>query len=188
MAPGPTAEVWYGLFTLYTSAAIIINAVIMSIFVILLLKYRASKAAEEGGQIDAKKLALVFVVLSAVIFYSLEFYTLSAMDFIETPPEDIDMVIEVQGLQWTWKFIYPNGTESIGTLRIPRGTTVLFKVVSLDVHHKFGIPDLKASIDAVPGQTNYLWVRFDQPGEYVVRCYELCGVGHANMVATIIVE
>ncbi len=187
MAPGPTADVWYSLFNLYTTAAVAINILIIIIFIYFLYKYRGYRADSSAGGIDAKKLAIVFVIVSAIIFYSLEFYTLNAMRFVEEVPENPDMVIEVDAFQWAWKFIYPNGTESLGTLKVPRGTLVLFKVTSLDVHHKFGIPALKASIDAVPGRINYLWVRFDEPGTYTVRCYELCGLGHANMMAQIIV-
>ncbi len=188
MATGPTANIWYSLFNLYTAAALVINAIVIAFMVYFIIRYRerpGRKAGKEG--IDPKKLTLVFMALSAIIFYSLEFYTLDAMRFVEEEPDQIDMIIKVVGFQWGWRFIYPNGTSSVGLLKVPMGATVLFEVTSNDVHHKFGIPAYKASIDAVPGRVNKIWVKFDTPGVFTVRCYELCGLGHARMLAKIVV-
>lgn len=188
MATGPTAEIWYSLFNLYSIAAVAINIVIIAIMLYFIVRYREGRRVDkEERSIDVKKLTLTFIAISAVIFYSLEFYTLGAMRVVEEEPDQIDIIIRVVAFQWGWRFIYPNGTSSVGVLKVPKGATVLFVVTSNDVHHKFGIPDYKASIDAVPGRVNKLWVRFDTPGVFTVRCYELCGLGHARMLGKIVV-
>jgi cytochrome c oxidase subunit 2 len=65
---------------------------------------------------------------------------------------------------------------------------VEFQVTSADVNHGLGIygPDggLVGSVQAMPGYTNRLVVRFDEPGEYQFLCLELCGIAHHNMHAT----
>jgi cytochrome c oxidase subunit 2 len=40
----------------------------------------------------------------------------------------------------------------------------------------------------MPGYTNRLQVRFDQPGKYEILCLEYCGVAHHVMAATITVQ
>src|SRR5207244_6068240 len=69
--------------------------------------------------------------------------------------------------------------------------TVILNSTSADVFHSFGIPLFKVKRDAIPGRVNQAWFIADTIGipvtepEYfqAVRCYELCGTGHALMFA-----
>ena len=71
---------------------------------------------------------------------------------------------------------------------IPLNTDVMFDVTSADVNHGFGIYDpneqLIAQVQAMPGYTNHLPVRFSVPGTYTVRCLEYCGIAHHVMQAS----
>jgi cytochrome c oxidase subunit 2 len=40
----------------------------------------------------------------------------------------------------------------------------------------------------VPGHRNLLRIQADQPGEYAGQCNEFCGIGHAQMHFTVIVD
>lgn len=73
----------------------------------------------------------------------------------------------------------------------PLNRRILFEVSSSDVTHGFGIYDpqgqLIAQTQAMPDYVNHLAVTFTQPGQYIVRCLEYCGVAHALMEKTLTV-
>jgi cytochrome c oxidase subunit 2 len=94
--------------------------------------------------------------------------------------------IEVTAQQWRWQFRYPDdGVDSSDRLVIPAGRAVDFHVATADVIHSFWIPRLGGKIDAIPGRTNVLRLRADQPGQYRGQCAEFCGAGHAHMLFTV---
>jgi cytochrome c oxidase subunit 2 len=89
------------------------------------------------------------------------------------PPQ---MTIDVSALQWAWV---------VSHARIPVHVPVEFALSSRDVNHDFAIYSpqgkLVAQAQVMPGYTNRLIYAFDQPGVYVVRCLEYCGLGHTIM-------
>jgi cytochrome c oxidase subunit 2 len=119
--------------------------------------------------------------------------------------------IGVLGFQWGWNFTYPNGKFSLTTLGqpllVPAGRMIVLNLTSKDVFHSFGIVMLAEKEDAIPGKTNQMWfevptVQVSTPSDvrascnnggtsctyvYAIRCYELCGVGHATMVGNLTV-
>lgn len=64
---------------------------------------------------------------------------------------------------------------------LPAGHKVTVRLRSKDVIHSFFVPQLRAKLDAVPGQVNELFVEPTEPGRYEIACAELCGVGHFQM-------
>ncbi len=92
--------------------------------------------------------------------------------------------IEVIGRQFYWTFVYANRHESLRTLYVPAGRPVYLVTESLDVIHGFWVPQAGAKIDALPGIVNHAFVEVSRPGTYNGQCYELCGVGHAQMLIT----
>jgi hypothetical protein len=53
------------------------------------------------------------------------------------------------------------------------------------VNHSFFVPSLAGQINAIPGQTNHLWLEARQ-GHYYGQCTELCGSGHASMLLEVV--
>src|SRR5436305_567771 len=53
-----------------------------------------------------------------------------------------------------------------------------------DVIHSWWVPDFGGKYDAIPGRVNKTWFRAPV-GTYTARCYELCGIQHASMTATV---
>lgn len=88
--------------------------------------------------------------------------------------------IDVTALQWAWIF---------SQHEVPAGIPVEFAVTSQDVNHSFALYStdgrLLTQVQAMPGYTNRLIYVFDQPGIYIVRCLEYCGLPHHAMVATV---
>jgi cytochrome c oxidase subunit 2 len=86
--------------------------------------------------------------------------------------------VVVTGKEWQW---------TLSRTRVPASVPVEFDVTALDVNHGFGIygPSgrLVAQVQAMPGYTNHLIVRFSELGQYTVRCLEYCGIPHIGMVA-----
>lgn len=140
----------------------------------------------EGGG-GGRKLALS-LLLSAAIVISLITWTYFALVDVETRATETDdsLNVQVEGYQFGWEFIYPNGNSS-ETLRVPANTTVQLTVTSRDVFHNFGIPAFKMKTDAIPGQTTDTWFQPNETGTYQAQCFELCGAGHSAMNANVTV-
>ena len=91
-----------------------------------------------------------------------------------------------------------------GNLTVPMGQDVVLNLTSKDVFHSMGLTMLSEKEDAIPGRVTQMW--FEVPSLRVsttpdvagvscnpagtactyidaVRCFELCGVGHATMWA-----
>ena len=73
-------------------------------------------------------------------------------------------------------------------IRVPRGSTVRFRVASADVIHGFLVENTNINVMVIPGQVAEVAARFDRPGEYVFLCHEYCGFGHHQMFGKVIVE
>ena len=86
----------------------------------------------------------------------------------------------------------PNGNDDVviegADLHLPLGKPVKLLLRSNDVLHDFYVPQFRAKMDMVPGLVTYFWFTPTQPGKFGVFCAELCGVGHANMRGTVVVD
>ncbi|TAK56630.1 MAG: hypothetical protein EPO22_13400 [Dehalococcoidia bacterium] len=100
-----------------------------------------------------------------------------------------DVLVKVDGIQWTWLVSYPN--ESIDGARevvLPVDSTVKFEITSRDVLHGFWIPSFLLKVDAVPGITTKLTLKPTEIGSYDtdpnlrVQCSQLCGLSHSRMM------
>ncbi len=197
-APAPSADIWHSLFNFYLTSAITISAVVFAIMIYVLIRYR-SRGEENPGdpeyrigdlsQRGSVKVAIALTIILGVLFLGLTTSTFSAMEFMEEIPEDNPdaLHIKVLAFQWGWRFTYPNGKTLTGELRVPAGVPVILEITSQDVFHTFSIPAFKVKKDAIPGRINYAWFEGKYAGEYTIRCYELCGVGHAEMLARLLV-
>lgn len=73
-------------------------------------------------------------------------------------------------------------------IRVPVGATVTFYVTSVDVQHGFKLQDTNINMQIVPGQVSKLTRTFEKVGEFPYICHEYCGIGHASMAGSLIVE
>ena len=109
------------------------------------------------------------------------------------PPNGKSLNIDVIGRQFIWQFVYPGANEPDGLgapysyeeMVVPTETTVTLDIVSSDVVHSWWIPALGGKFQAVPGYHNYGWFKISKPGIYRGQCANLCGRGHARMIATV---
>jgi cytochrome c oxidase subunit 2 len=109
------------------------------------------------------------------------------------PPNGKALEINVVGRQYLWQYVYPGGVGreqfaapySYEKMVVPTQTTVVLNVVSADVVHSWWIPKLGGKVQAVPGYHNYTWFKISRPGVFHGQCANLCGRGHARMIATV---
>ena len=172
---------------------------------------RGNTRLEIGWTVGA---ALILVVLSVLTFAKLGAIrtppnsgpnglqqvangTLVASGPIERlPPNGKSLSICVNGQQYIWRYTYAQNCRnapldapfSYETMWVPTDTTVTLSINAQDVAHSWWIPKLGGKFDGVPGYTNYTW--FKIPGKlagatFTGQCAELCGRGHANMVARV---
>jgi cytochrome c oxidase subunit 2 len=125
------------------------------------------------------------IIVLAIVAYS--FYMLQK-DF--QPITNQDMTIVVSGHQFGWDYAYPDGftIHQQGTLAgdvtpfvVPTHTLVRLEFEGTDVIHSWWVPAISGKTDAVPGYTNYAWLKIDQVGSWRGECAELCGAGHSTM-------
>jgi cytochrome c oxidase subunit 2 len=92
-----------------------------------------------------------------------------------------EMPVTVVGFQWDWRFEYPDYGISSTELNMPLDRQVRFEMTAEDVIHSFWVPEFRIKQDLVPGITTTLRIRPTEPGQYMVRCAELCGTRHSYM-------
>jgi cytochrome c oxidase subunit 2 len=201
------AEVFNELFYVFLTIGTLVGVVVVGYTLYHAYRARGGAAPDEesfqtpvvgelpSGQTGPKsKKLFVSFGISAVIVISLVSYSYFLLLEVEQgPTEDVDaetaeqMQVEVVGIQFGWRFHYPNGLETFNELRVPQGEVIRLTVTSADVWHNFGIPELRVKADAIPGQEAKTWFIASEPGTYTAKCYELCGRGHSDMTAEIIV-
>jgi cytochrome c oxidase subunit II len=93
--------------------------------------------------------------------------------------------IRVEGVQYYWEYVYPNGAISVGRLRLPYQRAVRLKIEGDDVAHSWWVPALAGKLDAIPGKTNYLSFRPTKLGTFRGQCAEFCGLLHAEMATRV---
>ncbi len=95
--------------------------------------------------------------------------------------------IAVEGRQFYWRYVYPNGVVAINTLRVPvdRVTDLAITAPKDDVIHSFWAPEIMGKMDAIPGVVNHLKFRPLKTGVYDGKCAELCGIQHTAMLFTV---
>jgi len=112
----------------------------------------------------------------------------AALNQSEPPgPADEHVNIDVNGQQFLWRYDYPGDQQvfSYVDMWVPTNTTVTLDITASDVDHSWWIPKLGGKADAIPGYTNHTWFRISDPGVYEGNCAELCGEGHADMIARV---
>jgi cytochrome c oxidase subunit II len=179
------ADLWWILFGI--AAAIFF-------FVVFVLLYAAIRKPGIGEREDrygfGTPLLWIGGIFIPLVALSVSYFlSISGMVAFGDQPPPSSLTIEVIGHQWWWEVRYP--AEHIVTaneIHIPVEQRVEVKVTSADVIHDFWVPELQGKIDAIPGQTNSIWIEASRPGTYIGRCLVYCGLQHANMNFLVIAD
>lgn len=186
LAPsGPSAASIAGLWWVMLAGSAVLFALVLVLFLLVI------RRPGWGSHVSpARWIVLGGLVLPAIILIPLVCYTLYAGERLLPLPGHAPQRIEAVAKQWDWTFRYPDqgGAETHGVLHVPAGTPVDIVLTSKDVVHAFWIPRFAGKIDAIPGHATHLRIEADQPGEYEGLCNQFCGLGHAGMHFTVIVD
>ena len=194
----PSTQDWNNLFNLAAYIAVIAVAIVMTAMVYFVLKYRQRKGQQKfirqiGLSRSRARDALIFASISIILLLSLTIASYRLTPNARFPPPVSEsLVIKVTAHQWDFTFTYPNGANITGTCYVPASKSIIFNVTSSDVMHGFGLMDFRVKIEAIPGRYNVIGITTpalegNNELNYTIRCYEYCGVGHADMSAALIV-
>jgi cytochrome c oxidase subunit 2 len=190
----PNAE---GIRDSYLFVSIFVAAIFLlveGLLIAFIWKYRRQKRPrfEDGAQIHgASRLELAWTLGPVVVLFLIAVFVFVELPGIKDVPEatagEQQLEIKVTGRQFYWQYEYPNGVIAVDQLRAPVGVPVTLEVTApeTDVIHSWWIPSLGGKIDAIPGITNETWFQAESEGVYTGQCAELCGLEHAQMLATV---
>ncbi|RJP81914.1 MAG: cytochrome c oxidase subunit II [Desulfobacteraceae bacterium] len=154
------------------------------VMIVFVFKYSRSRNPLPSDIRDNWKLEVLWTVIPSIIALSMFYYGWSSYTGLRNVPAGA-LEIEVTGQMYSWIFLYPNDKETENELVVPLGKPVKLNITSSDVLHSLFIPAYRIKVDAVPGMKTYAWFLPDKPGSYYMQCAEFCGVGHADMTATL---
>ena len=170
------------LWDLVFAIAVVIFVIVEGVLVYAVLKFR-HKPERHAAQFHGNtKLEVVLVAIPAVILAGISIPTVSQIfSLAEEPPGDY-LEVTVQGRQFWWRYDYPGlGVVTANELHIPVGEDVRVRLDGYDVNHSFWVPRLAGAEDIVPGRTNFIRMKADEPGVYYGQCKEFCGLSHSRM-------
>ncbi len=163
-----------------------------------LVRYRAKPGSERRASqfqyhIPIEAAYTIIPLIIVAVIFGFMFNAENHVDRVSRAPA---VKITVEGFQWGWRFVYPNGHQEIGTvanalninsmknlpvLYMPAGETVQFTLKSDDVVHTFYVRDWLWQRDLIPGVHNVADIDVKNPGIYDGQCNNICGQYHAYM-------
>ncbi len=164
------------------------------LLIAFIYRYRRQKRPrfEDGAQVHgATRLELAWTAFPVIVLFLIGAFVFIELPGIKDVPEatagEEQLEIEVTGRQFYWQYEYTNGVVAIDHMRAPAGVPVNLEVTApdSDVVHSWWIPSLGGKIDAIPGVTTHTWFETENEGVYTGQCAELCGLEHANMLASV---
>ncbi|WP_067725534.1 cupredoxin domain-containing protein [Oceanobacillus damuensis] len=102
-----------------------------------------------------------------------------------TKVDDDKYIVNVVATAFNYDLGVDEDGNAVKNIKIPKGSTVLFQVVTPDVVHGFNIAGTNVNMMVEPGFISSMEVEMKQSGEFTLLCNEYCGVGHHMMFATV---
>lgn len=194
------------VFWFITAICIAIFAVVASLSVYSLVKFRAKPDDDsDGPPIHGHTgIEIVWTVIPLVLVLAMIVVSSVALAKNDRDPSDA-MRVEILGQQFAWTVAYPppgaaegmNGfvcfqgvRESLRieqrcktspNLVLPLDRPARLHLTAREVIHSFFVPEFRQKQDAVPGLETEITVTPTKLGNYPFICAELCGLGHALM-------
>jgi cytochrome c oxidase subunit II len=179
------------LLVLGVTAVIFVLVEAALIFFVVRFRGGGRPREVEGPQIIGhRNLELIWTVIPVLILVVIAGFVFYKLPGIQDAPEAeaaAGLTVKVEGRQFYWRFVYPNGAVTVNELQVPVGRVVELDVTAPehDVIHSWWIPKLGGKIDAIPGKTNHTWFKAEAAEVYKGQCAEYCGAQHALMLASV---
>ena len=157
------------------------------------IRFRARAGDESDGAAMHGNATLEFVwtAIPAVIVLILSILSFQVWVSI-TGAKDVEQEVHATGARFTWSFAYDvpehDLTVNSNVLHTYVGQTVRMEMNTPDVLHSFYIPAMRIKQDLLPGLTTQIRFTPTQAGDFPIFCAELCGSGHGDMRARVVVH
>lgn len=177
--------------------AAVVGLIVYGLIIFAALRFRRRKGDDPDGIPSQRQyqvpLEIAYTVIPILIVAVLFGFTVVGQNRITRNDPNPDLTVEVIGFQWQWQFNYldpdtgetlvsvSGSAETTPELVLPVGRNVRFNLVANDVNHSFWVPEFLEKRDLIPGVENQIDVDITEPGEWVGRCAEFCGLDHWKM-------
>jgi cytochrome c oxidase subunit 2 len=196
-ASTPADSIYHlSLFVMAVCAAIFLTVFSLLIYSAVKFRRRADDDGREPAQIyGSNQVELAWTVIPILIIVVLFLATARVIHAVEDArfPTGTTEVTAV-GHQFWWEFQYPGyGFITANELHVPVSdpkspSPTHIKLLSADTDHSFWVPALAGKTDLIPNHQNEMWVDPHETGTYVGQCAQYCGVEHAKMLLTVVVQ
>jgi cytochrome c oxidase subunit 2 len=158
-------------------------------FAIVFRKPKDAPANSIGVQIhDAPVLEFWWTVIPTILVVILAIFSVRIWADLQNQPGDA-LTVEAIGYQFGFQYRYPKLSQPVsGEMHLPVNVPTTIHVTSRDVIHGFWIPEMRMKADMVPGLINTIRITPQIPGTYHIICTEFCGLAHAAMHSTLVVQ
>jgi cytochrome c oxidase subunit II len=183
-------------FWLATGICIFIFAVVVSVILFSLVKFRARADDDtDGPPIHGHTgLEIAWTAVPALLVTTIAI----AASIVLTQNSNAGsnpLRVNVTAQQFAWQFEYANGPAegtTVTTLRLPLDRTVELSMRSKDVIHSFWVPEFGQKMDVLPWVDEFphpttLPITPTKVGTFPIICTELCGLGHSLMRSRVVV-
>jgi cytochrome c oxidase subunit 2 len=189
------AAAMHATWTVFLRIGIGVAVIVYGLIAWCLVRYR-KRATDTQFPVQFRRndrMEIVYTVIPILLVTGLFFISFAAERRVEAIPLRQDVVVDVTGFRWSWRFEYPElgGVDIIGThdrppeLVLPVGSTTRLNVTSVDVDHSFWVPDFLFKRDAIPGLRNVFAWTPTTIGTFRGECGEFCGLDHARMAFSV---
>ncbi|MFW5844781.1 MAG: cytochrome c oxidase subunit II [Planctomycetota bacterium] len=160
----------HGLVIGMSMAGALVVALLLLFYVV---RYRRGAGRHQPGRTTPWRVEVAMVLGLGSLFVFWWVLGWNVYRRMSTPPAQA-LDIQVVAKQWMWKFIYPDGRESIDELVLPVDQAVRLHQTSRDVTHSLYIPAFRLKKDALPHSVTTLWAEPHSTGTYVLLCSAIC--------------
>jgi cytochrome c oxidase subunit 2 len=175
------------------SVPVFVGVTTVVLFSVLKFRMRPGEENLDGPPIHGNtRLEVIWTAIPAIILVGLCTYAFVVLEDVEAAAPN-PVKVRVVGEQFAWTFFYTGADgKEIKTasrqLHVPINRQVQFTLQSKDVLHDFWVPAFRIKKDAVPGIDVSYSVTPNRIGAYPIVCAELCGLGHAVMRSSAVVQ
>ncbi|MGZ9585756.1 cytochrome aa3 quinol oxidase subunit II [Paenibacillus marinisediminis] len=186
---GPQAETQAKviIFSIISMATVLL--VVYVLFVVILTKYRASKAApdyEPPHEEGSKWMEITWTMIPVIIVAVLSVVTVQTTTAVEKVPVGYEdqkpLVIYASSSNWKWHFSYPEeGIETVNYVNIPTNRPIEFRMYSYGPITSLWIPQLGGQKYAMSDMVTKLNFVAEQEGSMMGKNANFSGKGFASM-------
>jgi cytochrome c oxidase subunit 2 len=181
------------VFDVYLVAAYVVGAVVLGLIAYVVVRNRAPRRPGPTSQRHHNTpLEITYTVIPLVIVAALTVLTLATIHRVDSDEPNPDVVVDVEGYQWGWRFTYTGegvvvdgNADGPPELVLPAPARIRFDVHSDDVIHSLWIPAFRFKRDLIPGAPTSFTVDTTELGTFDGKCAEYCGLLHTNMIFTV---